>query len=98
MIGKVTKQKDYVIRSEGKVICNVPIDVVTEGIRYDRNAKKAEKDLEEPELDEIISHLEWAYWHRDDLKEIGRKASENLSRQTWEESARQFYEIIYNGI
>lgn len=50
---------------------------------------------EEPDLDEIVSALEWAYWHRDDLKVIGRIAGENLSELTWEESAKQFYEILH---
>jgi glycosyltransferase involved in cell wall biosynthesis len=51
---------------------------------------------EEPNLDEIISALEWAYWHRDAIKVIGRTAGEDLSKLTWKESARQFYELI-NG-
>jgi hypothetical protein len=49
---------------------------------------------EEPNLDEIVSALEWAYWHRDEIKAIGRTAGEDLSKFTWKESARQFYELI----
>lgn len=52
VIGKVTKEKDYIIKENGKIICNVPIDTVTEGIRYDRERKEAVKDLKEPELSE----------------------------------------------
>ncbi|MBU1704217.1 MAG: phosphoribosylformylglycinamidine synthase, partial [Nanoarchaeota archaeon] len=51
-IGKVTKKKDYVIKAEGKIICNVPIDVVTEGIRYEREKVAGKKELVEPDLPE----------------------------------------------
>jgi len=49
---------------------------------------------EEPNLDAIVSALEWAYWHRDALNAIGRTAGEDLSKLTWEKSAKQFYELI----
>jgi phosphoribosylformylglycinamidine synthase subunit PurL len=52
VIGKVTKNKDYIMKSEGKIICNVPIDVVTEGIRYEREKVENKKKFEEPSLDE----------------------------------------------
>ena len=52
------------------------------------------ENWEEPDLDEIISLLEWAYWHRDELKKIGKRAGEDLSKLTWGESARQFYELL----
>jgi len=49
---------------------------------------------EEPNLDEIVSALEWAYWHRDDLRNIGKSAGEDLSKFTWEDAAMQFYELF----
>jgi glycosyltransferase involved in cell wall biosynthesis len=49
---------------------------------------------EEPSLDEIISALEWAYWHRDELDKIGRVAGEDLAKLTWEKSARQFFALV----
>ena len=52
VIGKVTTQKDYVIQQQGKVICHVPIDVVTRGIRYDRKKTPKKKNLNEPDLAE----------------------------------------------
>lgn len=52
VIGKVTKSKDYIMRYEGKIVCNAPVNVVTSGILYDREQKKAVKDFKEPELEE----------------------------------------------
>ncbi len=50
--GKVTKNTDYILRHKGKIVCNAPIKVVTQGIKYDREAKKPDKKFEEPKLDE----------------------------------------------
>lgn len=51
---------------------------------------------DEPNLDEIVSALEWAYWHRAELKAIGRTAGQDLSKLTWSRSAKKFYET-FNG-
>jgi phosphoribosylformylglycinamidine synthase II len=50
VIGKVTKSKDYIIKYKGKIVANVPIDVVTQGIRYDREKKEAKRELVEPHI------------------------------------------------
>jgi len=52
VVGKVTKQKDYVLRYNGKIVCNAPVDEVTSGISYDRKATEPETRFAEPELDE----------------------------------------------
>ncbi len=52
VIGKVTKQQDYVLRHEGKVVCNVPIKVVTQGIKYERSKKAPKRNFKEPNLKE----------------------------------------------
>ncbi len=49
---------------------------------------------DDPDLDEIIEKLEWAYLNRDKLPEIGRTAGEDLSRLSWKESAKQFHELV----
>src|SRR3989338_264937 len=49
-IGKVTQQQDYISRYEGKIVCNVPIKVVTEGIKYEREKKAAKRNFKEPNL------------------------------------------------
>ena len=49
---------------------------------------------DDPDLDETIERLEWAYQNRDRLAAIGRQAGEDMSTLTWERSARQFYEVL----
>lgn len=56
--------------------------------------KKILFQWDEPDLDEIIAKLEYAYWHREDLNDIGENAGKDLAKLTWSESARRFYEII----
>jgi len=52
VIGKVTGQQDYILRHNGKVVCNVPIKVVTQGIKYERQKKAPKKSFKEPNLKE----------------------------------------------
>ena len=52
---------------------------------------------DDPDLDELISKLEWAYLNRDQLQNIGSKAAESMSHFTWKESTKQFYDLIYGG-
>jgi len=49
---------------------------------------------DDPDLDETISHLEWAYQHRDELKSYGMQAGNDLKELTWKKSAVKFVEII----
>jgi len=50
---------------------------------------------DDPNFDEVVSKLEWAYWHREELKEIGQNAGIDLSLTTWSKSAKNFYDIIF---
>src|SRR3989338_2747765 len=43
VIGKVTKSTDYILRHEGKVVCNVPVNILTQGIRYNRERKELKR-------------------------------------------------------
>ncbi|MBL7206804.1 MAG: phosphoribosylformylglycinamidine synthase subunit PurL [Candidatus Aenigmarchaeota archaeon] len=52
VIGKVTKEKQYIIKHKGKVVCNAPIDEVTSGIVYDRPYKEPKRNFKEPNLPE----------------------------------------------
>ncbi|MBI5388928.1 phosphoribosylformylglycinamidine synthase subunit PurL [Candidatus Woesearchaeota archaeon] len=52
VVGKVTKEKDYILTHNGNVVCNAPVDVITSGIRYDREKKESKRDLNEPQLPE----------------------------------------------
>ncbi|HLC95783.1 MAG TPA: phosphoribosylformylglycinamidine synthase subunit PurL [Candidatus Nanoarchaeia archaeon] len=52
VIGTVTKSTDYIIRERGKRVCNVPVHVLTQGIRYAREAKAVIRTYTEPNLKE----------------------------------------------
>ncbi|MBW2974523.1 phosphoribosylformylglycinamidine synthase subunit PurL [Candidatus Woesearchaeota archaeon] len=52
VIGKVTKKTDYILRHKGKIVCNVPVDALTKGIRYDRERKELKRSFKEPLLEE----------------------------------------------
>jgi glycosyltransferase involved in cell wall biosynthesis len=52
---------------------------------------------DEPNLDEVVSSLEFAYANRDKLKPIGKEAGEDLSRLTWRRSAEQFLAELTRG-
>ncbi len=49
---------------------------------------------DDPDLDETISHLEWAYQHRDELSSYGLQAGNDLKELTWKKSAEKFVEIV----
>ncbi|MGR3178198.1 MAG: tetratricopeptide repeat protein, partial [Candidatus Anammoxibacter sp.] len=49
---------------------------------------------DDPDLDEIVSQLDWAYHHRDDITEMGEKAAEAMQLLTWKDTARAFYDIV----
>lgn len=52
VIGKVLKNKEYVIRHNKKIVCNSSIEAITSGIRYERAKTKPKKNLTEPKLPE----------------------------------------------
>jgi len=52
VIGKVTKEQDYILRHNGQIVCNAPIKVVTQGIRYEREKKTPKRNFKEPNLKE----------------------------------------------
>ncbi len=51
-VGKVTKQQDYILRHGGRIVCNVPIKVVTQGVKYEREKKAPKREFREPNLPE----------------------------------------------
>ncbi|MDP4176468.1 MAG: glycosyltransferase family 4 protein, partial [Bacteroidota bacterium] len=51
-------------------------------------------DWNEPDLDEIVSKLEFAYYNRDRIKEIGRTAGENMKSFTWSHTADNLVKIL----
>ncbi len=63
-----------------------PIDINKNGARV--------AIWDDPDLDETISHLEWAYQHRGELSQFGLRAGNDLKELTWKRSAEQFVKII----
>ena len=59
VIGRITPEKRYVLKYQGKVVADCPIDEVTAGILYDRTAEPyqyegAEPDFSMPDLQEAL--------------------------------------------
>ncbi|MBS3105090.1 phosphoribosylformylglycinamidine synthase subunit PurL [Candidatus Woesearchaeota archaeon] len=52
VIGKVTKNQNYILRHDGKTVCNASINAVTQGIKYDRAKKAPKRNFKEPNLKE----------------------------------------------
>ena len=49
---------------------------------------------DDPQLDELIARLDWAYHHRDQARAIGTEAGAFMAPLTWERTARQFYDVL----
>ncbi|MBI2654736.1 phosphoribosylformylglycinamidine synthase subunit PurL [Candidatus Woesearchaeota archaeon] len=52
VIGKVAKSQDYILRHNGRIVCNAPIKVVTQGIKYESQKKTPKRKFKEPNLKE----------------------------------------------
>ena len=50
VVGKVTKNKYYILKHDNKIVCNVPIDALTSGIFYDREYKESKRVIAEPKI------------------------------------------------
>ncbi|MGR3174028.1 MAG: glycosyltransferase family 4 protein [Candidatus Scalindua sp.] len=49
---------------------------------------------DDPDLDETIEHLEWAYRNRDELRSYGLQAGNDLKELTWKRCAEKFVEVV----
>lgn len=49
---------------------------------------------QEPSVDQLVARIEYAYHHRDVIRELGRNAGEDLGRFTWADSARSLLGIM----
>ncbi|PID79519.1 phosphoribosylformylglycinamidine synthase subunit PurL, partial [bacterium DOLZORAL124_64_63] len=45
VIGKVTKERRYILRHGDRILADAPIETITEGIRYDRQAQAPERPV-----------------------------------------------------
>jgi glycosyltransferase involved in cell wall biosynthesis len=51
----------------------------------------------DPSLDELVSRIEYAYHHREEIRKIGKQAGDDLKRFTWSDSAGQLLKNIGYG-
>ena len=51
-------------------------------------------DWEEPDFNEIISKLEYAYFNRDEIQMIGQRAAQDMKSYTWEKTAENLLKMI----
>ena len=49
---------------------------------------------DEPSLEEAIESLEWAYGHRDSLRDIGKAAGSSMQAFSWTAAAQQFHALL----
>jgi glycosyltransferase involved in cell wall biosynthesis len=49
----------------------------------------------EPDLDDAIDKLEWAYQNRDKMRALGRQAAKDLAERTWRKTAEAFQRIMH---
>ncbi len=49
---------------------------------------------DEPDLDETVEHLEWAYQNRDQLLPLGERAAADLSKLTWRRAAGAWLKLL----
>jgi len=48
----------------------------------------------EPDSDDAVDKLEWAYQNREKMRELGRQAGADLAERTWRKTAEAFRKII----
>jgi glycosyltransferase involved in cell wall biosynthesis len=48
----------------------------------------------EPDVDDVIDKLEWAYQNREKMRELGRQAGADLAERTWRKTAEAFQRVI----
>ncbi len=80
-----TGHKDILTETNAILLKNMkPLEVM------DRSSDKLAALWQEPDLDEIIESLEWAYQNKDKLGKYAAQAGRDLSKFTWERSAKDF--------
>ena len=49
----------------------------------------------EPDLDDTIAKLEWAYQNRESLQRLGQQAGCDLAPYTWRKTAEEFQKLLH---
>ena len=72
---------------------SVPLKNLHQFKLHDDN-KNLIANWEEPDIDEIIDKLEYAYFNREKIKQIGKRAGEFMKNFTWEASAERLMKFL----
>ena len=51
-------------------------------------------EWQEPDLEETIALLEWAYQHRDQLQGVGAQAARDMTMLSWRRAAEHFHRLL----
>jgi len=51
-------------------------------------------DWPEPDLEQTIEHLEFAYQNRERMRELGAKGAQDMQQLTWANTARRFLDLL----
>lgn len=87
IVSNSSGNRDVIKNSYSKIVSTNPFPITFDG-----------NDIghwDEPNLDEIIENLEWAYHNRNKIKEMGEKANiEMINNFTWSKIAEEFYKVL----
>ncbi len=75
---------------------SIKLKMMREFILSDNNGEVAAR-WEEPYLDEVISAIEFAYYHRDDIKTLGKQAAEDMKKLTWADTANVLLRKVFKS-
>lgn len=73
---------------------SIPLENMKDYRLYD-TAGKLFADWKEPDFDELISKIEYAYNNRESLRRIGSAAAESMKKHTWSAVADNLIKYIY---
>ena len=51
---------------------------------------------QEPSLDELVAQIEYAYHHREAVREMGKRAGRDMKNFTWRHTAQHLLDILYS--
>ena len=59
---------------------------------YDQNRRMIAR-WQEPSLDELVEQIEYAYHHREEIRQVGRRAGDDLKKFTWDKTANRIEKL-----
>ncbi len=83
-----TGHKD-ILTSENSIMLNEMHD-----FKLYNSEKELIADWKEPDFDEIIASLEYAYFNREEIKEVGVNAANDMKNFTWAKTAKNLLNLI----